>query len=254
MRKPLVIGNWKMNGDLSSNAALLDALASNIGNSGYPTVAVCPSFPYLAQAKTILDESSVLLGAQDLCPADSGAFTGEVSGPMLSDLGCKYVLIGHSERRAMYHETDAIIADKFAAAIKNNLTPVLCVGETLEQREQHATLATVSSQIEQVIQKIGIKAFENAVIAYEPVWAIGTGKTATPEQAQEVHAAIRMQLFKEDADIGTNMQILYGGSVNAENAHDLFSQQDIDGGLVGGASLKAVGFLTICEAAKDINS
>ncbi len=250
MRTPLVAGNWKMNGSRESAAALLEALVRGLEDGVSAEVLVCPPFVYLADAQRLLRGSEVRLGAQSLCAEESGAFTGEVSAAMLQDFDCTHVIVGHSERRALYGEDDALVARKFMAAIKTGLVPVLCVGETLEEREQGVTSDVIRRQITAVLAAAGIEAFTQSVVAYEPVWAIGTGKTASPEQAQEVHREIRSILAAENATIADSLRILYGGSVKASNAAELFAMPDIDGGLVGGASLEAEQFLSIVRAAK----
>ena len=212
-------------------------------------VAVFVPFPYLAQAQAALTGGPLAWGAQNLSEKASGAFTGEVSAAMLKDFGCQYVLVGHSERRALYGESDALVAEKFAAALAAGLRPVLCVGETLAERESGKTAEVVAKQMAAVLDRVGVAALANAVVAYEPVWAIGTGKTATSEQAQEVHAAIRAQVAALDTKVAEGVQILYGGSVKPSNAEELFGMPDIDGGLIGGASLVAADFLAICRAA-----
>ena len=245
----LVAGNWKMHGGLKFNQQLLqDVVAGVAGLNGVAT-AVCVPFPYLAQAQAALTGTPVAWGAQNLSEKAQGAFTGEVSAAMLQDFACRYVLVGHSERRSIYGESDELVAEKFAAALAAGMRPVLCVGETLEQRESNQTMAVVSAQIDAVLKRVGVAAFANAVIAYEPVWAIGTGRTATSAQAQEVHAAIRAQIAKADAKVADGLQILYGGSVKPNNAVELFGMPDIDGGLIGGAALVADDFLAICRAA-----
>ena len=249
MRQMLVAGNWKMHGGLKFNQQLLqDVVAGVAGLNGVAT-AVCVPFPYLAQAQAALTGTPVAWGAQNLSEKAQGAFTGEVSAAMLQDFACRYVLVGHSERRSIYGESDELVAEKFAAALAAGMRPVLCVGETLEQRESNQTMAVVSAQIDAVLKRVGVAAFANAVIAYEPVWAIGTGRTATSAQAQEVHAAIRAQIAKADAKVADGLQILYGGSVKPNNAVELFGMPDIDGGLIGGAALVADDFLAICRAA-----
>jgi triosephosphate isomerase len=210
---------------------------------------VCVPFPYLAQAQSVLGGTSVTWGAQNLSEHAHGAFTGEVSAAMLQDFACRYVLAGHSERRSIYGESDKLVAEKFAAALASGLHPILCVGETLEQRDAGKTLEVVSAQIDAVLNRVGVAAFSGAVVAYEPVWAIGTGRTATSVQAQEVHAAIRARIAQADAGVAGELQILYGGSVKPANAAELFAMPDIDGGLIGGASLVAADFLSICAAA-----
>ena len=249
MRQKLVAGNWKMHGGLKSNLQLLQGVVAGVDGLRGMSAAVCVPFPYLAQAQSVLEGTSLAWGAQNLSEQTQGAFTGEVSGSMLQDFGCRYVLVGHSERRAIYGETDVLVAEKFAAALAAGLHPLLCVGETLAQRDSGATVAVVAAQVEAVLKRVGVAAFSGAVIAYEPVWAIGTGRTATAEQAQEVHAAIRAQIAAADANVAEALQILYGGSVKPSNAAELFAMPDIDGGLIGGASLVAEDFLAICRAA-----
>jgi len=248
MRRPLVAGNWKMHGSRAENAALLEGLLAKV-DASKTDVLVCVPFVYLAEIAYQLRGKSVKVGAQSLCAEAQGAFTGEVSAAMLKDVGCEYVLVGHSERRSIYHEDDALVARKYIAAQSQGLIPVLCVGETLEQRDANQTLTVVESQLGAVITAAGIASLATAVIAYEPVWAIGTGRTATSEQAQEVHAFIRKYLSKHDVGIANGVRILYGGSVKGANAAELFAMSDVDGGLVGGASLKAEEFLKICAAA-----
>jgi len=248
MRKPLVAGNWKMHGSRADNAALLSALLDRLPGQAAAEVMVCPPFVYLHETGRLIKDSDVLLGAQSLCAEAQGAFTGEVSGAMLRDVGCRYVLVGHSERRQLYGEHDALVARKFVAAQSSGLVPVLCVGETLEEREGGRTTEVVARQLDAVLAVSGVGAFGQAVIAYEPVWAIGTGRNATPEQAQEVHAMIRGRVGSLDAKMSASVRILYGGSVKASNARELFSMADIDGGLVGGASLKADEFIAIIKA------
>ncbi|HEX7047240.1 MAG TPA: triose-phosphate isomerase, partial [Gammaproteobacteria bacterium] len=250
MRTPLVAGNWKMSGNRESSAGLLEALVRGLEDGAAAEVLVCPPFVYLADAQRVLRGSEIRLGAQSLCAEESGAFTGEISASMLQDFDCTHVIVGHSERRALYGEDDALVARKFMAAIKTGLVPVLCVGETLEEREQGITVDVIRRQVTAVLTAAGIEAFAQAVIAYEPVWAIGTGRTASPEQAQDVHREIRRILSAENATIADSLRILYGGSVKASNAAELFAMPDIDGGLVGGASLDAEQFLSIVRAAK----
>lgn len=248
MRQKLVAGNWKMHGNLASNAALLEAVKAGSGSAG-GTVAVCVPYPYLAQAQQALSGSSLAWGAQDVSEHAQGAYTGEVSAPMLAEFGCRYVIVGHSERRSYYGDTDAVVAAKFEAAQKSGLVPILCVGETLDERERNVTAEVVLRQLDAVTARCGVTSLEQAVIAYEPVWAIGTGRTATPDQAQEVHALIRAYIAREDAAIAAGVRILYGGSMKPANARELLSQPDIDGGLIGGAALVAADFLAICAAA-----
>jgi triosephosphate isomerase len=243
MRQPLILGNWKMNGCFDSNQALLQDLAT--GWKGNAQVGVCPPALYIPQALQLLGETAIAVGSQDVSQYGSGAYTGELAAPMLAEAGCRYALVGHSERRQYHGETDADVAEKVAAALASKVTPVLCVGESLEQREAGDALAVIAEQLAAVLAKIGEPAFKDVVVAYEPVWAIGTGKTATPAQAQEVHQFIRESL----GETGVSVQILYGGSVKADNALELFGQADIDGALVGGASLKSEDFLAICVAA-----
>lgn len=246
MRKKLVAGNWKMNGSLADNAALLAALKTQLAGV---EAAVCVPFPYLAQAQAALAGTTIAWGAQNLSHEAKGAFTGEVSAAMLNDFGCRYVIVGHSERRSLYGETDDAVARKYVAAQAAGLTPILCVGETLAERESGVTEQVVARQLDVVIATAGIASFARAVIAYEPVWAIGTGKTATPEQAQAVHAFIRAKLAGLDAGVAAQVIIQYGGSMNSGNAVELLAQPDIDGGLIGGASLVAESFTAICKAA-----
>lgn len=248
MRKKLVAGNWKMHGSLQQNALLLERLKA--GMPGVQcAVAVCVPHPYLAQAQSLLADSLVLWGAQSVSEHASGAYTGEVSASMLREFGCHHVLVGHSERRSLFGETDAVVAAKFVAAQKEGLVPVLCLGETLAEREAGHTMAVILRQLSAVIDHAGVVALASAVVAYEPVWAIGTGVTASPAQAQEVHAAIRVRLAELDSGLAGGLKILYGGSVKPQNAVELFAQADIDGGLIGGAALVADDFLAICQAA-----
>lgn len=249
MRQKLVAGNWKMHGNLAANAALLEGVRAGVEVGVKCAVAVCVPFPYLAQAQAALAGSSVVWGAQTVSEHPQGAYTGEVAAGMLVDFGCHFVIVGHSERRAIYGEGDAEVAAKFAAAQAAGLLPILCVGETLVEREAGRTQAVVARQLAAVLDKFGAAAFDKAVVAYEPVWAIGTGKTATPEQAQAVHAAIRAQVATVDASVAAGLRILYGGSVKPQNAVELFGQADIDGGLIGGAALVVDDFLAICRAA-----
>jgi triosephosphate isomerase len=249
MRKPLVAGNWKMHGSRAENASLLDRLLDLLKPESRAEVMVCPPYVYLWETGRLLKDSDVALGAQSVCAEALGAFTGEVSGAMLRDVGCRYVLVGHSERRQLFGESDALVARKFVAAQSQGLVPVLCVGETLDEREGDRTTEVVSRQIDAVLAVSGVRSLAKAVIAYEPVWAIGTGRTASPEQAQQVHAMIRAKVAALDATIAASVRILYGGSVKASNARELFAMADIDGGLVGGASLKAEEFAQICAAA-----
>ena len=250
MRRKLVIGNWKMFGRLARNQALLDGVLAGVRDLNNTDCAVCVPYPYLAQVQSLLQGSNIAWGAQNLSHHDEGAYTGEVAGGMLAEFGCKYVLIGHSERRGLYHESDETVAMKFDAALKVGLKPVLCVGETLDEREAGITEEVVARQLDAILNRAGVKALANAVVAYEPVWAIGTGKTASPDQAQAVHAFIRQRLAKLDGQVAQGLCILYGGSVKAANASELFAKADIDGGLIGGASLVAEDFVAICQAGK----
>jgi triosephosphate isomerase len=249
MRQQLVAGNWKMYGGLAANNQLLQDILVGLADMKEIEAAVFVPCPYLAQVQTVLTGTQLAWGAQTVSEHPLGAFTGEVSVSMLQDFSCRFVLVGHSERRTIFGESDKAVADKFASALAGGLRPVLCVGETLDQRESGQTSNVIASQIDAVLQKNGIATFANAVVAYEPVWAIGTGRTASPEQAQEVHAAIRAQFACADAQVAKGLQILYGGSVKPQNAVELFAMPDIDGGLIGGASLVANDFLAICRAA-----
>src|ERR1700730_14929441 len=249
MRCPMVAGNWKMHGSKATNQALLAELERTVRPDWPIDIVVFPPYVYLADAVRVLEEGRILVGAQDVCAESGGAFTGQVSAAMLKDVGCTYVIVGHSERRRWYHEDDTLVARKFAAALAGGLKPVLCVGETLEEREAKQTESVVGRQVEAVIAMLGIGGFADAVLAYEPVWAIGIGRTATPEQAQAVHAFLRSRIGAHDAKIAGHLRIIYGGSVKAGNAAELFAMPDVDGGLVGGASLSADEFRQICAAA-----
>ena len=248
MRQPPVAGNWKMNGSLDSIISLVEGIKAGMNSVTTAEMAVCPPYVYIPQVAALLEGSAISLGAQDVSDQEAGAYTGEVAPAMLTDIGCKYAIVGHSERRSLYGESDADTASKFAAARKAGLTPILCVGELLEEREQGITEDVVARQLDAVIDLEGIAAFADAVIAYEPVWAIGTGKTASPDQAQAVHAFIRGKLAALDGDVAAKVQILYGGSMNPGNAAELLAMADIDGGLIGGASLKPDDFLAIGKA------
>ena len=249
MRARLVAGNWKMHGSLAANQRLLAAVKAGASTARGVQIALCVPVPYLQQAAGVLAGSPVAWGAQTLSEHDAGAYTGEVSGAMLRELGCRYVIVGHSERRALFGERDAQVAAKFAAAQRAGLVPILCVGETLEEREQGATEEVVGRQMRAVIEAVGVGAVADAVIAYEPVWAIGTGRTASPEQAQAQHAFIRALVGAADAATAARLAVLYGGSVKPASAAALFGMPDVDGGLIGGASLVAADFLAICRAA-----
>lgn len=255
MRRPFVAGNWKMHGTRKENAALLDGLLLGLPPQPKAEIAVCPPFVYLWEAARLLNQSSVLLGAQSVCAESVGAFTGEVSASMLKDVGCQYVIVGHSERRAIYKEDDSLVARKFLAVQAQGMTPILCLGESLEERDRGQTMSVVTRQLSAVLTLAGVQAMRNAIVAYEPVWAIGTGKNATPAQAQEVHAHIRACVAAQengnDAKIAPALRVLYGGSVKAANAAEIFSMPDVDGGLIGGAALKVDEFLKICAAAQE---
>ena len=249
MRVPLVAGNWKMNGSLASVQELLTAIKAGVGEIARAEVAVCPPFVFVPMAQTALEGTVVRWGAQNLSTERSGAFTGEVAASMLKELGCHYVIVGHSERRSLYGEDDEMVAKKFAVARAAGLVPILCVGETLDEREKGVTEEVVARQLDAVIGLEGAAALSDCVIAYEPVWAIGTGVTATPDQAQEVHAFIRGRVASREPQVAGRLRILYGGSMKPDNAAELMAKPDIDGGLIGGASLKASDFLAICGAA-----
>jgi triosephosphate isomerase len=248
-RRPLVAGNWKMHGNRADAARLVGELLARGAGGGAAEVVVCPSFVHLAEVGRQLQGGRIALGAQDTCAEEAGAHTGEISAAMLADFGCRYVIVGHSERRAMYAEDDALVARKFTAVLRHGMVPILCVGESLAERERNATAEVVLRQLGAVLSASGTRTFATAVVAYEPVWAIGTGRTATPAQAQEVHALIRGRIAEEDATIGASLRVLYGGSVKADNAALLFAMADVDGGLIGGASLKSAEFAGICAAA-----
>ena len=247
MRKTIVAGNWKMNASKDSVESLVTDILSGASDVSAEII-VCAPFPYLSQVEVLIEGSNLMLGAQNLNVNASGAFTGEVSAEMIKDFGANHVIVGHSERRSLYGETSEIVAEKTKAAIDSGLTPILCLGESLDQRESGKTESVVSEQLNKAIKMVGIEAFNNIIIAYEPVWAIGTGMTATPEQAQAVHEFIRDLLASSDQEIADKTAILYGGSMNAGNAVELISCADIDGGLIGGAALKAEDFLQICKA------
>lgn len=250
MPKPLVAGNWKMHGSRAENATLLAAIVQGLSSDDSVEVAVFPPTVYLSEVIKALKDTPIAVGAQNVCAEPIGAFTGEVAAAMLRDVGCRYVILGHSERRHIYREDDALVARKFLIVLQQKMLPILCVGETLEERERGDTEPVVGRQLEAVLAVANIGAFAQAVIAYEPVWAIGTGKNATAEQAQAVHAFIRGRLARQDAKIAAGIRILYGGSVKAANAGEIFAMPDVDGGLVGGASLKGEEFMRICGAAR----
>ncbi len=249
MRRILVAGNWKLNGSLAANAELLDGIIAGTSADAPVDLLVCPPYPYLAGIAEKLEGTGIAVGAQNVSQQASGAFTGEVAASMLAESGCTHVLVGHSERRSLYGESSKTVAEKFEAAQAAKLIPVLCIGETLEEREAGRTEAVVSEQLDAVIEQVGVQALADSILAYEPVWAIGTGMTATPEQAQDVHKFIRERIAGLDASVAEGLRILYGGSVKGSNAAGLFAMADIDGGLIGGASLKADDFLAIANAA-----
>ncbi len=248
MRRKMVAGNWKMHGSQEMVQELLSAIVAGAADGADVDMVVFPPFPFLGQVQQLAAASPVAWGAQTLSEHEGGAYTGEVSGAMIKSFGCRYVLVGHSERRALYGESDQDVARKFVAAQRAGLKPVLCVGECLEERESGDTERVVARQLDAVLEEAGVNALADAVVAYEPVWAIGTGKTATPDQAQEVHAFIRDKVAALDGKIAAAVQILYGGSVKPGNAAELMSQNDIDGGLIGGASLTEEDFLGIYRA------
>jgi len=249
MRRQIIAGNWKMHGSRAEKTALVETIVQKLPNTS-AEVWLCPTFVYLSEMSRELSGSSISMGAQDVCAETQGAFTGEVSASMLKDVGCAGAIVGHSERRAIFGETDQLVARKFAAVLAVGLTPILCVGEQLAEREAGRTFEVVDRQLDAVLDLSGVAAFSRAVIAYEPVWAIGTGKTASPQQAEEVHAHIRGRIASRDAKIAALVRILYGGSVKASNAAEIFAMPNVDGGLIGGASLKAEEFLAIVAAAR----
>src|SRR6056297_243977 len=249
MRTPLIAGNWKMNGSKPMVRELISGILARLDPERGAELLLIPPFPYIPLVSSLIEATPLWLGAQDLSAHESGAFTGEVAGPMLSDVGCQFALVGHSERRSLHAEGDGEVAAKFVAAQAAGLQPILCVGGTLEQREAGQTESVVGRQVKAVVERAGIAAFSRALVAYEPVWAIGTGQTASPDQAQAVHAFIRAQIAQEYATIAGRLRILYGGSVKGDNAPDLFAREDIDGGLIGGASLTAESFMAIYRAA-----
>jgi triosephosphate isomerase len=252
MRNYLVAGNWKMHGSTAANAELLDGVIAGMPKSDAVSLLVCPPFPYLGAVADKLSGTGIALGAQNVSQHESGAFTGETAPSMLKDVGCEYVIVGHSERRHGMGESSEMVAAKFRAAQAAGLIPILCIGETQAEREANQTEAVVDEQLNAVLDDSGIEAFRMAVIAYEPVWAIGTGLTATPEQAQDVHRHIRDLLASKNGDVADGVKILYGGSVKGDNAAGLLGKPDIDGGLIGGASLKSADFLAIAEAAASL--
>jgi triosephosphate isomerase (TIM) len=246
MRSSLIAGNWKMNGNLQSAIDLVEGIKA--GDAGKAQLAICPPAVYLMKIGGMLADSDIALGAQNVGDREAGAFTGEIAAHMLLECGCRYAIVGHSERRSLYGESDQMVAARFAMALQAGIKPILCVGETLQERESGVTEAVVARQVDAALELNGVGSFARAVIAYEPVWAIGTGQVATPEQAQTVHAYIRNRLAQLDSSVAQQVQILYGGSMNPANAAELLSQADIDGGLIGGAALKAHDFLAIAQA------
>jgi triosephosphate isomerase len=247
MRPKLIVGNWKMNGSRAVNAALLEGIVAGLKDAK-AACAVCVPAPYLQQCEEALKGSPIAWGAQDVSAYEGGAYTGEVCAKMLSDFACRYVIVGHSERRAYHLESSELVARKTLAVLKEGMTPIICVGETLEEREAGQTFDVVGDQLGTVLELLPLDAVAKIVVAYEPVWAIGTGKTATPEMAQEVHACLREQLKARSAEAAEKVAILYGGSMKPDNARELLAQPDIDGGLIGGAALKAQDFLAIIHA------
>lgn len=248
MRRSLVVGNWKMNGTQASAIKLASDILSGL-NGADAEIAVCVPYVYFSDVKQLVEGTQLALGAQNVGDKESGAYTGEISATMLKDFDCQFAIVGHSERRAYYGDSNAMVAARFAQVLAQGIKPILCVGETLEQREQDQTFQVIDEQLDAVFDEVGVDAFADAVIAYEPVWAIGTGKTASDEQAQEVHQYIRGRFADKNAGLAENLQILYGGSVKPGNAKALFAMPDIDGGLIGGASLDADSFLQIYRAA-----
>lgn len=248
MRVPLVAANWKMNGTRASIDALLTGLITGIAGT-QSQVVVCPPFVFLAHVRKIIQNGTILLGAQNINASFSGAFTGEVSAAMVKESGCRYVIVGHSERRTLYGESDAVVAEKFKACLAADVIPILCVGETLQERDGKMTEEVITAQLKAVLDSVGIDGFRQALIAYEPIWAIGTGVSASAAQAEEVHRLIRTQLSAADSGVAQQIRILYGGSVKADNAAELFRQENVDGALVGGASLDAQEFTNICRSA-----
>ena len=249
MRRSLVVGNWKMNGTLASAQLLAKGIIEGLGSVD-ADIAVCVPYVYLPAISELVNGTALGLGSQNIADKASGAYTGEVSASMLKEFNTQYALVGHSERRSYYGDTDASVAARYVEAQEQGITPILCVGETLEEREQDQTFAVINEQLDAVIELAGIESFSKAVIAYEPVWAIGTGKTASDEQAQEVHYYIRQYIAAKDQAIAEKVQILYGGSAKPDNAKGLFAQPDIDGGLIGGASLEAESFLSVFKSVK----
>lgn len=248
MREKMVAGNWKMHGSLADNKQLLDEVVVGVNGLKESRLAVCVPYTYLSSVQDALRNTNIAWGAQNVSQYEKGAYTGEISTSMLKDFGCRYVIVGHSERRTLFGENNTIVAEKYLAAQRAGITPILCVGETLEQREAGTTEQVIEDQLTAIIRLAGIESLSQAIVAYEPIWAIGTGKTASPQQAQDVHSYIRTGIAKENASIARELAILYGGSVKANNAFELFAMPDIDGGLIGGASLIASEFIAICRA------
>lgn len=249
MRRKLVVGNWKMHGSIAANETLLEGIKAGVKNLGNADYVVCVPYPYVGQAQSLLKNTNIAWGAQNLCSTKDGALTGAVSPTMLADYGCTHVIIGHSERRQLFNESDDTAAARFLAAQEAGLTPIFCMGESADERESDWTDYIVGRQLDSLIRRYGPHVLDKAVLAYEPLWAVGSDQPATPEQAQEVHAFIRKRIARCDADVAARVRILYGGSVNSSNAAKLFSMPDIDGGLIGRASLKASDFVPICQAA-----
>ena len=249
MRQKIVVGNWKLNGSVAGNESLLKALLGGTPRNGSAGCAVCVPYPYLAQARALLEGSAIAWGSQDCSRHDKGAFTGDVSAAMVAEFGAKHAIVGHSERRTLYGDTDAIVVEKYGRAKKAGLVPIFCVGETLQEREAGRTEAVLAKQVDALLEPGGARQLEGGIVAYEPVWAIGTGKTATTQQAQDAHDFIRRRIAAKDAKVAAQLPILYGGSVKAVNAAELFAMPDVDGGLVGGASLVAEEFVAIWRAA-----
>ena len=249
MRSKVVVGNWKLNGSLAGNAALLEALLRETPGNGSAACAVCVPYPYLAQVQGLLRGSPIGWGSQDCSRYDQGAYTGEVSGKMIAEFGSRYALVGHSERRTLFGDTDALVVEKYEAARRAGLTPVFCIGETLDERNAGKTEEVLKRQVDALLERTGAAGLDGGIVAYEPVWAIGTGKTATSQQAEEAHAFIRRRISVEDANVAAQLPILYGGSVKAANAAELFAMPNVDGGLVGGASLVSEEFVAIWRAA-----
>ncbi len=259
MRRNLVVGNWKMHGNMQSNQLLLNSLIKGLRDFNNADFVVCVPSPYLFQARLLLEDTNIAWGGQNVNQHEQGAFTGAVAANMLVDLGCTYVLLGHSERRNLFHENNLTAAARFDAAVRAGLTPVMCVGETVAERDAGLTEVIVASQMDAVLASMGDQEFAkamhlNMVFAYEPVWAIGSGKTATPEQAQSVHQFIRHRIARRNAEAAAKVRIIYGGSVKAANAEELFAMPDVDGGLIGGASLKAEEFVAICRVANSVQA